>query len=615
MTLGRCLLPGGLAAVLAIGVLAAPAVAAVIAYSRADIAYSKSVSPPATGWVTTRLPSVSSNQESVRRGQNPPTLWARFRFDRAAVGPGLLALFSDRMRERYVVYLNGVDLYRSNGGTEDASFGWHRPLFLPLPTRLLRPGTNEIDLRIESSLARPIGIGLVTVGSDAPLRAAFRQRVLLTFDGPRIIAGVVGILSIGGLLFWLVRPRERVFGWLALVGLLWCWWDLQYFIYAVPVDAALFWRLIVDVLFVLIWAMYGFALTFFKVAARARLVLLSGVAIGGMIAVRETLLALNFSDRPSFLLVVPLSIATLYVLARACWQQPRLENLAMLAAVALATAFGFHDFAYLGAVIGGAGFQLIPYGGLLVYLAFGFALGRRVLVALATIEDDNLTLERRMESATALLNRSEAERRRLEVGTAVDAERERMMREIHDGIGSSLITALAVAQREQQSANTIATLRRSIADLRIGVDSLEPINGDVVMLLASLRHRMERDLADAGLTFVWQEMSAPPLPWLDATGALHILRIVQEAIGNTLKHANATELFVDCHREVRDGRAGVLVTVADNGVSGATVALGRGRGLTNMKARAAALNAWIGFESADGKGTTVRLWLPLGLKS
>jgi len=597
--------------VMAIGLSAGPAVAGVIAYRTAEIAYSKSTLPPTAGWVTTRLPSVSSNQQSVRRGDNPPTLWARFRFDRAAAGPGLLALFSDRMRERYVVYLNGVDLYRSNGGRDDTTFGWHRPLFLPLPTKLLRQGTNEIDFRVESSLTRPLGIGLVTVGPDAPLRAAFRLRALLTFEGPRVIAGVVGVLSIGALLFWLVRPRERVFGWLGLVGLLWCFWDLQYFIYAVPINVALFWRLIVDVLFLLIWAMYGFALSFFEIARRGRLVLLSGVAIAGMIAVRETLLALDFSDRPSFLLVIPLSAATLYVLARACWRQPRLENLAMLGAVTLATAFGFHDFAYIGAVISGAGFQLIPYGGLLVFLVFGFALGRRVLVALAAIEDDNLTLEQRMAAATDLLSRSEAERRRLEVANAVDTERERMMREIHDGIGSSLITALAVAQRERQSANTIATLRKSIADLRIGVDSLEPINGDVVMLLASLRHRMERDLADAGLTFVWREMSAPPLPWLDATGALHILRIVQEAIGNTLKHADATELSIDCHSEPREGRRGVLVTIADNGRSGSIVAPGRGRGVTNMKARADALNAWIAFERAAGKGTKVQLWLPL----
>ena len=257
-----------------------------------------------------------------------------------------------------------------------------------------------------------------------------------------------------------------------------------------------------------------------------------------------------------------------------------------------------------------ADFQLEPFGGLLLFLAFGFALGRRVLVALQTVEDVNLILAQRVRAATERLQLSENERRRLEVANAIDGERERMMREIHDGIGSSLITTLAIAQRENQSANTIATLKRSILDLRIGVDSLEPANGDVVMLLASLRHRVERELGDAGLVFVWKTMSAPPLTWLDAVGALHILRIMQEAVGNILAHAHASLVEVDCVASDQDGQRGVLVTIADNGCGFARGGP-EGRGLLNIAARADALNARFTCESVIGTGTKLFLWLPL----
>lgn len=601
---------------IALALLAASAALArdtVIDFARGDFVYSNSETPPATGWTSRAIPDVSIEYQNVARGVDPPTVWVRVRFDRAAIGDGPVALFADRMRERYRVYLNGVDLYRSNGGDADRSFGWHRPLFLPLPAALIRPRGNELMFRVSSHLARPLSVGMFQVGSDVTLRAAFRQRSVLSVDAPRTIAGVIVILSLGALLFWLVRPRETIFGWLALVGTMWCLWDLQYFIYAVPIPEAVFWTLTVDALFVLVWVTYAFALNFFAVPGRRRIIAASAVAVLALIGLRELLLALDLSDKAAFLLVMPLSAATIYLMARACRSAPRIENLLMLTAVTLSTGFGFHDFGHVANAFRGASFQLQPFGGLLVFLAFGFALGRRVLVALAAVEDLNLTLEQRIRVATDELGRSEAVRRRLEVTSAVDFERERMMREIHDGIGSSLITALAVAQRDSQSSGTIATLRRSIADLRIGVDSLEPIGGDVVMLLASLRHRMDRELGDAGLVFVWKTMSAPPLPWLDAVGALHILRILQEAIGNILKHAGATTVEVDCIAVRRDGRDGVLVTIADNGRGFADAGLG-GRGLHNMRARADAMNAGFACISAVGTGTRLELWLPLQIK-
>ena len=582
----------------------------VIEFATADFAYSRAETLPAAGWVTHAVPTVSIKYQNVARGIDPPTVWVRYRFDRAVIGSGPVALFSDRMRERTRVYLNGVDLYRSNGGPADRSFGWHRPLFLPLPEALLHPRGNEIVYRVESAMGRPLSVGIVRVGPDAPLRAAFRQRVVLSVDGPRTIASVIAVLSVGALLFWLVRPRERVFGWLALVGLVWCLWDLQYFAYATPLPDALFWTLTVDVVFVLVWVNYGFALTFFDIPGRQRVTLWSGAAVVALIGLRETLLALDLSDRAAFLLVFPLSVATIVLLARACARTPRAENFLMVAAVTLSTGFGFHDLGLVDNAFRGATFQLQPFGGLLVFLAFGFALGRRVLVALAKVEDVNLDLQAGIAEATRNLAISEAARRTLEIARAVEGERERMMREMHDGIGSSLISALAVAERQHAPPSTLATLKRSIADLRIAVDSLEPIDGDVVMLLASLRYRMERDLRDAGMAFVWKVEAVPPLPWLDAIGALHILRILQEAIGNILSHAGAQLVTVHCTAGTHEGRDGVLIAIADNGRGFDPAENTRGRGLANMRARADALSASLELAAARGSGSRVELWLP-----
>lgn len=573
-------------------------------FNRAETVFAPGgVSSKAT-WRPVALPARWPAQTSPR--------WLRIRFDNADFGGAKIALFSDRIREHYEIYLNGIDIQRSNADASDRSFDWHRPLFVPLSKKLLRPGANIVTFKVTADGGRAVAFGSLRIGPDRELRTLFRGRQFVTVTAPEIATGVIALLSIGSLLFWLMRPRESVFGWLALLGATWSFWNLQYFIDSVPFDDALFWALNADALFALTWAAFAFAATFLGVPHRRRFLSITALACLFAIACRHLSLMLGWNPLPSYLLVLPLALATLWVLGAACWRHPRVENFIMLGAVIISTIFGFHDLAIVGLGLTGVDFQLEPFGGLVLFLAFGFALGRRVLVALATVEDVNLILADRVREATNQLQLSENERRRLEVANAVDGERERMMREIHDGIGSNLITALAVAKRDGQSANTIATLKRSIQDLRIGVDSLEPVNGDVVMLLASLRHRVERELGDAGLLFVWGTMSAPPLQWLDAVGALHILRILQEAISNILTHAEASLVEVDCAASEHGGRPGVLVSIADNG-RGFEFDGTDGRGLLNMAARAEALNALFSYESTKGAGTKLFLWLPLAI--
>jgi signal transduction histidine kinase len=575
-----------------------------------EVAFATAETIPVTGWTSDPRTLRNIDAEAQRRGIRPPTAWVRYRFDRAAVGDGKLALSSAFMRERYTIFLNGVDIYRTDTSAVDASFIWRRPVAVPLPEFVLTSGVNTLVFRLESARSRPLSIGAVGIGDDKAVRARAGRLMMLTTTAPAVIDGVLVILSLGTMMFWLVRPQESVFGWLAMLGLVWGFRNLQYFLDRAPFDNALFWNLTTDSVFVMVMVAYGFAATFMMLPNRRRVIgIVVAVCLLGII-VRHSLVVFGLSDIPSFVLTIPMAIAILQVFAAACLRERRIENFVMLGAVTIATAFGWHDLSMAANYGRTLGFFLLPFGSLLVFSAFGFALGRRMLLALAENEDSNLLLEQRVAEVTASLNESEAHRRALQIANAVENERERMMREIHDGIGSSLITALAVAERRQESPATIATLKRSITDLRIGVDSLEPIDGDIAMLLASLRHRMERELQAAGLAFAWKVESVPVMPWLDAVAALHVLRILQEAIGNIVAHAGATLIEVGCRRDSRGGADGVLITIADNGCGFDPASARGGRGVSNMHARAEALNAELVCKSGVGGGTTVSLWLP-----
>jgi signal transduction histidine kinase len=149
--------------------------------------------------------------------------------------------------------------------------------------------------------------------------------------------------------------------------------------------------------------------------------------------------------------------------------------------------------------------------------------------------------------------------------------------------------------------------------LKLTLDSLEPVEADLLLLLATLRYRLAPRLEGTGVSLRWEVQELPALQWLDPSSALHILRIVQESIANILRHTRATEIRVG----TSVAGAGVQVTIEDNGqgfdVQRATssgLPATAGRGLQNQRRRALAIGATVSWESRS-TGTRFVLWLPL----
>jgi signal transduction histidine kinase len=582
----------------------------VLTFGAAAFSLSESATLPAGGWQMRALPVLDLLKAARIAKIDPPTVWARFRFDRDLLGSRPIALHGAIFRDDFIVYLNGAELYRSRGDTREPSFAWNQPLFLWLPPAMLHRGSNEVTVRIESISPQRLGIGPVQIGADRDIRSAFNSDYFFSRIAPQIISGYVLILTIGALSFWLKRPRDRIFAWLSALGLIFLLRNLLYFAVEPPFAPHQFWVLITDSSFVLHAILFGFAACYFALPRQQLLQILLMVCCIAFVALRHALHALGVSELPAFMLTTPLTITMLILMFRACRRRPAFHSWLMLVAILGIVLFAYHDLVLAFDIGHTLGLFLVPYGELLIFASFDAALTSRLQAALVDVEDVNLKLETRVAKITADLERSEAARAELQVVQAVGGERDRIMREIHDGIGSSLMNALANARHRNESPETIATLTRSLTDLRIGVDSLEPIGGDVVALLANLRHRMERELRGAGITFVWRVDACPPLTWLDPVGALHILRILQEAIGNALSHSEADHIEVRCRSRDHDGRAGVLIEIADRGRGFLPASTSRGKGLANMAARAEALNAVFWCRSGPETGTVVSVWLP-----
>lgn len=204
---------------------------------------------------------------------------------------------------------------------------------------------------------------------------------------------------------------------------------------------------------------------------------------------------------------------------------------------------------------------------------------------------------------------SHARLREVEQRQTLAQERQRLMQDMHDGLGSSLASALRVVEKGRLGEADVAqVLKGCIDDLKLAIDSMEPVEADLLLLLATLRFRLGPRLESTGITLHWDVNRVPPLEWLDPKNALHILRILQEAFTNIIKHTQATEIRL---RTAVDGEW-VVVRIADNGQGfDLEQALqGGGKGLSNQQRRAQAIGASIDWESG-ATGTCFSLRLPI----
>lgn len=584
----------------------------IVHFTDADFVLSAQSDIPARGWDRRTMPQIWLSDEARRLQPGRLGAWARMRFDRSNVDGDHLAILTENNREKLTVYFNGVDVYRNYRSEAAPAMGWNRPYLITVPNALVKTGVNEIILHTASRREFNLGVGSVWVGPRESLAALHADRYFWRIAGARGANYALIFLSAIIFVMWLWRRKEMELFWLAMTGFTWFVRDYHFFAEEAPFDPWLFQQITYYSLYPAIITSLCFCVEFMKPRGRRRIIgalLLLGLSL---CLFRLFLVRSTATDVLSNLMTLGIVVAMLVVLFAAWLRQRTIEHLVLIGALGVSTAFALHDLGRVPNILwwDGLGFHAQPYTGLALFTAFLFSIGRRILRALDVVEQTNVELERRVEQATQALARSESARRRMEVERAIDSERERLMREMHDGIGSNLVTALAVARRREQHPDTIATLERAISDLKLTVDSLAPVDGDVVTLLANLRHRMEPDLRRAGIALDWQVEPCPPLEWLDAANALHMLRIIQEALSNVLTHANATRIVIRLRPSAKEQVSGILIEIIDDGNGFACTENTDGKGIANMRARARALGGECQFESPSTGGARVSLWLP-----
>lgn len=527
-------------------------------------------------------------------------------------------LYLPRLGNAYEVRLNGLFLERNGAlaGPAGSDFA-QQPRHISIPPDLLAR-SNLLQVRVRTDTGRRGGLSQLYIGPEAQTMELYLQAYHTRVTASTAIVGFSLFVGLMALTLWATqtdtstpgRPRRDplyLFAglaelcWTARVGdalveippLPWPLWGV------VPVVAMGAWVYCMSqfCIHAADWSRHRAAVLFGRWIGV--LALLSGplayYALGHGAPLALTLW--YASVLASFLAFGALFV--LRSLRRAQWSS-RWIALAML----LNIAVGARDFYVFRVAPAYPDNSWMRYSSVVFGVALAYFVVTRFRSASTQARDLLANLATRVAEKERALQESYARVESLAREQARSLERASILRDMHDGVGAHISSAIRQMQSGMASSDEVLqTLRDSLDQLKLTIDSMHLPAGDVTALLANLRYRLTPRFAASGIELQWDVDQLPPMERLDAQAMRHLQFAVFEALSNVLQHSDATTLRI----AVKPEAGGLVLRIVDNG-QGFDVHRPWHKGLQSLRERAAAIGADLSITSRPGE-TAVALRL------
>lgn len=544
----------------------------------------------------------------------------RIEFDVADPKTSDLALLILRARDNFAVYVNGKLGAQTPGILgRDSTLHGTQPRLIGLLPSLLQPGKNKIELVFARNGPRAV-IYSAYLGSPDRLRAAHRHVSVVVHDSAVLAAIIAGIVLLFALALssvirnpGLILTIALTLGFTMLNELYGLWIN-----YPWPQDPR---NAAVLLIGIPLWASCGafanewtggpavYRRWFIGAAAASCL-----LTVGCFVALTPQL-AINMGS------VVETAMGAIALgfmiqrLTRHYFAAPAAASVEifvagvglMMALALLLTQAGFLPFVDDFTMVQGGVLTKLGTIALILFIAIGLARHGGEIYRLAALNNEAFARkvdekQRQVEANNALLRDQDRER-------TLHQERSRIMRDVHDGIGSQLKKLLARTRDTEAKNDTMtAGLQTAIDDLNLIVDSLDSIDGSLEGALETFCARSETRCAAAGIAIAREVERIGPTKSIGPAAVLQIYRILQEALSNAIRHGAARHITL----ALRTGQTPrtLEVSLKDDGRGFEPATMGtRGRGLANMRRRAESIGAKLLIGSSS-EGSLVTLTLP-----
>jgi signal transduction histidine kinase len=419
---------------------------------------------------------------------------------------------------------------------------WRGPLsaassIVPIAPDILRSGINRIDLVISVGPIRFGSISRVYLGSESELTPFFRLRSFVEHDLKAVLFGVQSFLALACVILVLARRNEQRFFWFGLSMVSSCLFSIGVFSETFPAVVPLIpWATVLVSSAAIGFLGFAVSLTDARPSQSLRVAALVIPALGYI------LILSGLFPLVSVVLwfILPISIIFLTIafalLLRIFLRSPSADLAFLVAGVLLMAGAVLHDqLLRLGFLEAGIMLALparmLALFGIAIFLMLHLARITREL----ELASRNLAhrLRRREEELASLFEKERISAEKV----AGQTERTRIMAELHDGVAGYLSTIVALSDVEQADRGEIQKMaRHAIAELRLVIDALVMPEGDLRIALAALREQLFEPLKRLGITTEWSMVHLPEVQWLSPEQTLSVLRILQEAISNAVRH-------------------------------------------------------------------------------
>lgn len=576
---------------------------------QAEFVLSDAAQPPGNeaAWLPQRLPDLWVVSRPGVGGNG----WYRLHFEWRGDDERIQAVYLPNLCMNAAVYLNGVLLGDGGSFEEPVARNWNRPLLFLIPPGVLKKGSNIVHVRLRTFPYSQGSLHTFFIGAEHDLRPAYQRLYFFRINLNQTLTVIIATIGLLMLSLWARRRQDTMYAYFGGAALLWAFNSTNLYIVDVPL-ASRNWELLVQSSFPMFVAllMHSF-LRFIEVRHRPfeRYLWLTFLL---------PLLVLPLASSQWFIQLVMLldsaallaAAVMLVVLTRVAWRRRKGEIALLAGALWVNVLLGLNDWLLQTELLWGQKLRLgdlvlVQYGAPLLFMVMGWIMTARFVRVLNELERLNIELEQRVAAKHAELESNFVRMENMAKEQAMMEERQRIVADMHDGLGGQLVTALRLVESNRiDGAGVAQLLRESIDDMRIVMNSITPGEHDLDAVLGSLRYRLTPRFEQAGIQLEWRlDPTLAEYP-LTPNDSLNIQRILQESFTNILKHSGATRIEVTSSGA---GEGGRIITIRDNG-RGLT-GEHRGRGLGNMSKRAARIGGEVQLDSSP-QGTVVTLRLP-----
>ena len=527
-------------------------------------------------------------------------------------------LYFPRVGNKAEILVNGVML-RELGDFEHETSEDHAkaPQYVIVPARLLQP-VNELRVAVIAEGGRRGGLSSVFVGPDDDVRLLYARAYFWRMSVSIAVAVFSVLVGTIALVLWATQVgrgeggpgRDSIFLTAGLAEFCWALRVGDIFIDQPPL-AWPAWGVLVTGAF----AGWFCAIALFCQRAGGwqgqRLVPALHGLLGALFATSFLAAGLSYVLHEPVYLTAWLGLANAFFVCYAIGylvaavRRPTRARLLVGIIGTLNVAVGVRDWLAIRITGDYAESTWIRYSSVLFGIVLLSIVVNRFREAAMQVRDLNATLAERVAQRERALADTYAELERMAREQERAAERTRILRDMHDGVGSHLSAAIRQLQSGRSDPREVLqTLRDALDQLKLSIDAMNLPPGDVNALLAGMRYRLQPRFAASDIDLQWAVEELPRVPRLDAAGMRHLQFILFEALSNVLQHAGAHTLRI----EALPAAGGAQLRIVDDGAGFDPATQSRG-GLRAMRDRADAIGATLDIGSSPGR-TEVALLLP-----